>query len=57
MREFIVALRRLVQRPSFAAAAILTLALGIAAPTALSAVNAAASQPRSRRCSSHRLHE
>ena len=38
MRELRVALRRLMQQPSFAAAAIGTLALGIAAPTALFAV-------------------
>jgi putative ABC transport system permease protein len=38
MREFKVALRRLRHQPSFAAAAIVTLALGIAAPTALFAV-------------------
>jgi predicted permease len=38
MRESKVALRRLMQQPSFAAAAIGTLALGIAAPTALFAV-------------------
>jgi predicted permease len=38
MREFKVAFRRLMQQPSFAAAAIGTLALGMAAPTALFAV-------------------
>jgi predicted permease len=38
MREFKVALRRLIQQPWFAAAAIGTLALGVAAPTALFAV-------------------
>jgi putative ABC transport system permease protein len=38
MREFVVAFRRLRHQPSFAAAAIITLALGIAAPTALFAV-------------------
>ena len=38
MREWLVALRRLRRQPSFAATAILTLALGIAAPTALFAV-------------------
>jgi putative ABC transport system permease protein len=38
MREFKVASRRLMQQPWFAAAAIGTLALGIAAPTALFAV-------------------
>ena len=38
MREFKVAFRRLRHQPSFAAAAIITLALGIAAPTALFAV-------------------
>ena len=38
MREFTVAFRRLRRHPSFATAAIITLALGIAAPTALFAV-------------------
>jgi putative ABC transport system permease protein len=38
MRELKIALRRLVHQPSFAAAAISTLAVGIAAPTALFAV-------------------
>ena len=38
MREFKVAVRRLIRQPSFAFAAIGTLALGIAAPTALFAV-------------------
>src|SRR5258708_3116698 len=38
MREFRVAFRRLKQQPWFAAAAIGTLALGVAAPTALFAV-------------------
>jgi len=38
MRELQVAVRRLRHQPSFAAAAIITLALGIAAPTALFAV-------------------
>ena len=46
MREMSVAWRRLRQQPSFAAAAIITLALGIAAPTALFAVvNATLLQP------------
>jgi putative ABC transport system permease protein len=38
MREILIAWRRLRQQPSFAAAAIVTLALGIAAPTAVFAV-------------------
>jgi hypothetical protein len=38
MRELTVAFRRLVRQPWFAAAAIGTLAIGIAAPTALFAV-------------------
>jgi predicted permease len=46
MREFSVAWRRLRHQPSFAAAAIITLSLGIAAPTALFAiVNAILLQP------------
>ncbi|HEU4692486.1 MAG TPA: ABC transporter permease, partial [Vicinamibacterales bacterium] len=46
MREFSVAWRRLRHQPSFTAAAILTLALGIAAPTALFAiVNATLLEP------------
>ncbi len=46
MREISIALRRLRQQPSFAAAAIITLSLGIAAPTALFAVvNATLLQP------------
>jgi putative ABC transport system permease protein len=46
MREIRVAWRRLRQQPSFAAAAIITLSLGIAAPTALFAVvNATLLQP------------
>ncbi len=46
MREFSVAWRRLRHQPSFAAAAIITLSLGIAAPTALFAiVNATLLQP------------
>jgi putative ABC transport system permease protein len=38
MREILIAWRRLRQQPSFGAAAIVTLALGIAAPTAVFAV-------------------
>ncbi len=46
MRELSIAWRRLRQQPSFAAAAIITLALGIAAPTALFAiVNATLLEP------------
>lgn len=38
MRELLIAWRRLRQQPSFAAAAVITLALGVAAPTAVFAV-------------------
>ena len=38
MRDFTIALRRLRHQPAFTTAAIVTLAVGIAAPTALFAV-------------------